>query len=659
MDPSQLGEGLAKKFLTKFFPPSKAAQLRSEIGQFRQLDFEPFYEAWERYKDLFRRCPQHGYSDWLQTQTFYNGLNGQTRIVVDSAVGGALLSKTPNEAYALLDEIATNSYQWPSERSSAKKVAGLYEVDPITVLAAQMSSLTNQIVALTSHGSQKKSESIMATSTAYQKVERENEQLQYVNDRNFNQKGNYSGNNYYQGFNNQAFGRMPSLEDILGTFISETISRFYKDEARLDSIETHMTNLGATVKNLEVQIGQIATAIQSQQKGQFPSDIEVNPREHCNAITLRSGKVVEERKLREAGVPTSDPILAREKQIEGQKTEAEATKKIYKPYSISFPDNPPILKPPLPFPQRYLKKDFDEKFAKFLEIFKKIHINIPFAEIFAQMPNYTKFLKEVMSKKRKLEEFETVKLTEECSAILQKKLPHKLKDLGSFNIPCNIGGITFDRALCDLGSSINLMPLSVFKKLGLGKLNPTTLTLQLVDRSITYPKGIIEDVLVMVDKFIFSVDFVVLDMEEDEKVPTILGRPFLAIGRALIDVQEGKLTLQVNEEQVTFNIHQEKKAPEKGKVDTYKMIQSAEVIAENGEKRELFYDPLVQYMEISYSTRDASTDGNDSEMKKAVDFILAQEADPPDKKKSYINRRLKPPNITKPKEVLKAIPRSK
>ncbi|XP_022861677.1 uncharacterized protein LOC111382049 [Olea europaea var. sylvestris] len=509
-------EGLAQKFLTKFFPPSKAA-----------------------------RCPQHGYPDWLQIQTFYNGLNGQTRIV-------------------------------PSERSSAKKVAGLYEVDPITVLVAQMSSFTNQIAALTSHGSQKKSESTMAASTAYQKVERENEQLQYVNDRNFNQKENYSRNNYYQGFNNQEFERKPSLEDILGTFISETRSRFNKDEARLDSIETHMTNLGTTVKNLEVQI-------------------EINPREHYNAITLRSGKPVEERKLREVGVPTSDPILAREKQTEGQKTDAE----------------------------RYLKKEFDEKFVKFLEVFKKIHINIPFAETLAQMPNYAKFLKEVMSKKRQLEEFETVKLTEEYP--------------GNFNIPCNIGGITFDSALCDLGASIKLMPLLVFKKLGLEKVNPTTLTLQLADKSITYPKGIIEEVLVKVDKFIFPVDFVVLDMEEAEKVSLILGQPFLATGRALIDAQEGKLTLRVNEEEVTFNIHQEKKAPEKGKVDTCKMIQSVEVIAGTEKKGNYF---MIQ-------------------MKKAVDFILAQEANPPDKKKSYVDRLLKPPNITKPKEVLKAIPGSK
>ncbi|XP_022866664.1 uncharacterized protein LOC111386430 [Olea europaea var. sylvestris] len=248
------------------------------------------------------------------------------------------------------------------------------------------------------------------------------------------------------------------------------------------------------MKNLEVQIDQIATVIQSQQKEKFSSDMKVNIRKHCNAITLKNGKIVEERKPREVGVPTSDPILAGEKQTEEQKTE-----------------------------QRYLKKEFDEKFSKFLEVFKKIHINIPFAEDLAKMPNYAKFLKEAMSKKRKLEEFETVKQTKE--------------------------------ALCDLEASINLMPLSVFKKLGLGEVKPTTLILQLADRSIRYPKGIIEDVLVKVDKFIFLMDFVVLDMEKDEKVPLILGRPFFATGRALIDVQEGKLTLRINEEQVTFNIH--------------------------------------------------------------------------------------------------------
>ncbi|KAL0437663.1 UNVERIFIED_CONTAM: Retrovirus-related Pol polyprotein from transposon opus [Sesamum radiatum] len=136
----------------------------------------------------------------------------------------------------------------------------------------------------------------------------------------------------------------------------------------------------------------------------------------------------------------------------------------------------------------------------------------------------------------------------------QNKLPPKLKDPGSFSIPCTIGGSNFDKALCDLGASINLMPYSIFEKLGMHELTPTIVTLQLADRSIKYPRGIIEDVLVKVGKFVIPVDFVVLDMEEDTNTPLILGRPFLATGKALIDVQKGQLTLRINDDEVVFNV---------------------------------------------------------------------------------------------------------
>ena len=159
-----------------------------------------------------------------------------------------------------------------------------------------------------------------------------------------------------------------------------------------------------------------------------------------------------------------------------------------------------------------------------------MHINIPFADALEQMPNYVKFMKEVMSKKRKLEEYETMKLTKECSAILQRNLPQKVKDPRSFTIPHTIGNLNFEKALCGLGESINLMPLLVFQKLGLGEVKLTTISLQMADRSLTYPRGVIKDVLVKVDKFIFPVDFIVLDMEEDQEILIILGRPFLLLG---------------------------------------------------------------------------------------------------------------------------------
>ena len=127
-----------------------------------------------------------------------------------------------------------------------------------------------------------------------------------------------------------------------------------------------------------------------------------------------------------------------------------------------------------------------------------------------------------------------------------------MKDPGSFTIPCSIGKNEFKKALCDSGASINLMPLSVVHRLSLGELIPTTITLQMVDRSMARLEGVLEDVLVKVGKFIFPMDFMIMKMEKDTQVPILLGRPFLATGVALIDVQKGELTLRVGDEAVHF-----------------------------------------------------------------------------------------------------------
>ena len=207
------------------------------------------------------------------------------------------------------------------------------------------------------------------------------------------------------------------------------------------------------------------------------------------------------------------------------------------------------------FPQRLQKAKMEEQFSKFLEIFKKIEINIPFTEAISQMPNYAKFLKDILSKKKKIAEEGIVCLTANCSVVIQKSLLAKMKDPGNFTIPCSIGKYEFKEALCDLGASINLMPLSVVQRLSLGKLTPTAITLQMSDRSIAQPEGVLEDVLVKVGKFIFPVDFVVIKMEEDTQVPLLLGRPFLATGAALIDVKKGELTLRVGDEAIQFNLN--------------------------------------------------------------------------------------------------------
>ena len=198
-----------------------------------------------------------------------------------------------------------------------------------------------------------------------------------------------------------------------------------------------------------------------------------------NAITLRSGKVaspqIQQDEEPEKSQDSENAVVAeedvqKEVEVEPRKTTVEHTppegntgeKQIY---------------PPPPFPKRLQKKKPDKQFEKFLEVFKKLHINIPFAEALEQMPSYARFMKGILSRKVKLDDLETVALTEECSAVLQQKLPPKLKDPGSFTIPCTIGNLSFDKCLCDLGASINLMPLSIFKKLGLPEPKPIYMSL--------------------------------------------------------------------------------------------------------------------------------------------------------------------------------------
>ncbi|XP_055824436.1 uncharacterized protein LOC129892957 [Solanum dulcamara] len=179
------------------------------------------------------------------------------------------------------------------------------------------------------------------------------------------------------------------------------------------------------------------------------------------------------------------------------------------------------------------------------------------------IPKYANFVKDIVANKSKLAKFEIVSLTEECSLrILNKsKLPAKQKDPRSFTVQITIGKYNNARGLCNLGASINLMPRSMLKKLGLGELKATTILLQLADRSVPRPDGIIEDVLVQVGSLIFFVDFVVLDFEPDPDVPFFLGRPFLTTGGALIDVVVGRLTMRAHDKVEVFDVYHVLKLP--------------------------------------------------------------------------------------------------
>nr|GEW74195.1 reverse transcriptase domain-containing protein [Tanacetum cinerariifolium] len=193
---------------------------------------------------------------------------------------------------------------------------------------------------------------------------------------------------------------------------------------------------------------------------------------------------------------------------------------------------------------------------KFFKIFQDLHFDISFADALLLMPKFASTIKSLLTNKDKFFKLAKIPLNDNCSAMLLKKLPEKLRDPDKFLIPCNLPGMDVCHALADLGASINLIPLSIWKKLSLPKLTPTRMTLELAERSITHPKRVSKDVFVKVGKFHFLTDFVVVDFEADPRVPLILGRSFLRTGRALIDVYGEEITLRVNDEAVTFNLNQ-------------------------------------------------------------------------------------------------------
>jgi len=209
-------------------------------------------------------------------------------------------------------------------------------------------------------------------------------------------------------------------------------------------------------------------------------------------------------------------------------------------------------KPRIPYPEAIKRDDSEEQFGKFLKLLKKLHINLPLLEALFQMPDSRKFLRQLLTNKRKINEEHHVELNATCSAMLQNRLPQKLKDPRSFTIPCLIGSLNIDNALADLGASINVMPYSLFKQLGLGKPKQTRMSIQLADKTVRNPRGIVEDVLVKINKFVFPVDFIVLDMDEDNSIPLILGRPFLATAKTKIDVATGELILRVGDESINL-----------------------------------------------------------------------------------------------------------
>nr|GEV61929.1 reverse transcriptase domain-containing protein [Tanacetum cinerariifolium] len=333
-----------------------------------------------------------------------------------------------------------------------------------------------------------------------------------------------------------------------------------KNELRSD-----MSKQTNELRNMMVSFFQKNTASTSG-SGSLPSNTIANPRGNLKAIITRSGVSYD-------GPPIPPPFSSLPKVVERvpevtKDTVQPSTKNIQSPMvqtqvSIDEPVVAPKPKPTIPYPSRITKQKLREKdddlALKFFEIFRKLHFDLSFADALLHMPKFALMFKSLLNNKEKLFDLDTTLVNENCWAVILKKFPKKLGDPDKFIIPCDFPELVECLALADLGASINLMPLSIWKKFSLPELIPTRMILELADRSTTRPAGIAEDIFVKVGKFHFLTDFIVVDYVVDPRVPLILWRPFLRTRRALIDVYDEEITLRVDDEAITFKVGQTSK----------------------------------------------------------------------------------------------------
>nr|GEX29941.1 reverse transcriptase domain-containing protein [Tanacetum cinerariifolium] len=500
-------------FLEKYFPPSMVTKLRNEITNFLQRLDESLFAAWERYKLSIDRYSNHNMFPVTQIDTFYNGLTLRHR-----------------------DTINVDTSAQRSESSSSITSSSDTE---IAALKAKITEINKNLMR------------VLQPPLAILKTYMLREPT-----------------------------KIPQPQVVT----TNEFTNFIKaNDAILKNMQTNMTsltNLNLELKNIFGQFMKMNTASSSGSRT-LPGNTVTNPKEDLKGITTRSGTAYQG-----PMIPTtsSSPVVERETEATKDTvhpTNNRSTKDVQHPFvpteslilnsePVTSPINEPVAspvsapkpnqRPSISYPSRlHDQKLYDkanDQRDKFFQIFTDLNFKISFVDALILMPKFAPSIKSLLTNKDKLCELARTPLNEHCSAVLLKKFPEKLGDPGKFLIPCDFLKMVECLALADLGASINLMPLSVWNNLSLSDLSSTCMTLELVDRSISHPVGVAEDIFVKVGTFHFLADFVVIDFDVDPRVPLILERSFLKTGRALIDVFEGELTLHVGKEAITFNLDQ-------------------------------------------------------------------------------------------------------
>nr|GEU52758.1 reverse transcriptase domain-containing protein [Tanacetum cinerariifolium] len=631
-----------------------------------------FSEAWDRFKDILRACPHHGFSELHQLDTFYNALNSKDQDSLNSAGGGNFLDKMPRECLAIIKSKSKVCYSCnkpvfakvsmnTSTSGISPDVTELQDMvkallldkksqnqAPATVKVVEESCVTcggahsyrncPAIDGNVYHDniqefvSQASAVNYNQGNTSYRPPMMSN-QIQHpgfppvpnnqnvqLNQRNnqhhFNQNQNQNrGNNFNQGPVYQ-----PSV---------------FQPPAYQSSC---LSSSGSSNK--------VFRSASTSSSGTLPSNTIANPRSGGNKPEATKDTV---HPTNNGSTKDVRPLIVQSKSLilNSEPVNSPIIELVNSPVSTPRPDQRPSIPYPSRMQDQKLRDKANDQREKFFQIFKDLNFNISFVDALIFMPKFGPSIKSLLTNKDKLCKVARTPLNKHCSAVLLKKLPEKLGDSGKFLIPCDFLEKAECLALADLGASINQKPLSVWNKLSLPDLTPTCMTLELTDRSVSRPVGVVEDVYVKVGTFHFPADFVVVDFDADPRVPLILRRSFLKTRRALIDVFEGELSLRVGKEAITFNLDQTSRYSANYSDMTAKRIDVIDMACKEYSQEVLgfsdvitsgnptpYYDPIVSTASLTLTPF-----GNSDFLFEEVDAFLALEDDPtsPEIDQSYLD----------------------
>ncbi|XP_017617592.1 uncharacterized protein LOC108462109 [Gossypium arboreum] len=508
---------------------SRAAELRREIVGIHQLESESLYDYWEQYKKLCASCPQHGLTEQSLLQYFYEGLLPMEMKMINAASGGALVNMTPQRARELISTMAANSQQYQPNSEPTRRVNGVN----VSTLEDKLDKLMNVVQSLLTE--KKSLTPLCGICTTFK---HQTDFCPILNDNSTTHVDAVGGfprppQRHYDLFSNtynpewkdhpnlnyeanprynppyQPRHLQPPPQHKPSTSLKAVVERLAADAAK------YQQRTDASIQELTNQVSKLSLAV-NRLESQVPAKNHGQEKERENQI--------------------SDPTARPESEVQK-----------------------PVVMPPH-FPGRLARDKKEKEEKEILETFRKVEVNISLLDAIKQIPRFAKFLKELCTSKRRLIGNERVNVGENVSAVLQKNVPPKYKDQSMFAIPCEIGNIGIKKAMCNLGASINVMPYSIYKLINAGPLKETGVIIQLADRTVVYPEGLLEDVFVKVNELVFPADFYIIDMEDDKSANSsdiILGRPFLSTARTRIDVWSGTLTMEFDNEMVKFNVNED------------------------------------------------------------------------------------------------------